>query len=632
MNYTDTILCHGQEVVSSPQFRYFEVYPELTFRLLDPTDYWRNRILEAGNPNREDFTKTDLSKSDDGTDPKSIFGGFPYSVTGLGNANQQLILGGIPGGLYYFQDTGRSYLVRTAAGDSFGCKDTLPQKIYVTAVRAKVKIDQTRPQCNTIIELFDSSYIQDPCIAELGSPCDKIVKWTVYWGDKSINSVNSFFNTLPSSIGHDYTRNGRFKIRWRVETQLGCVGWDSTEIYIPGPEPAFDTLIPKKYCTNDKILFPNLSRYTLRDSSEWIWEFGDGEIGNQYDTITTTNDTMNHRYMKPGKYEVKLTQYFKFVVGSTVKRCSVVFPDTNFGESKFIIEVYAYDTTKVLADPMKVCVGDTVNLTGSVRPDTIYSNYVWHFGKSVNDTLVSPDTFQKVAYSTPGKYTVKFYGDLNTVPSGYKVCPMKDSVEILVDFVTADFEIDSARKPLFCFNNTSTNSVENNWIYYSSKDLKTLTPDLRIMDGKAANNDPQHCVDYRDSLGSYWVCLEAINEIGCRDTICKKLVNNFRATILPPNVFTPNTDDFQGLDVDGNPGNNTFNIVIEGEEKYDLVIYDRWGVKVFESTDKNKDWNGKVNNSGAVCPDGTYYYILKYRYKGNDKDEPVLNGIVKIIR
>jgi gliding motility-associated-like protein len=98
-----------------------------------------------------------------------------------------------------------------------------------------------------------------------------------------------------------------------------------------------------------------------------------------------------------------------------------------------------------------------------------------------------------------------------------------------------------------------------------------------------------------------------------------------------PNVFTPN-GKFDGKDDEGLVGNEVFNILIEGEDKYDLVIYDRWGVKVFESSDKTNDWNGKVKNTGAECPDGTYYYILKYRYKGIDKDEPILNGIVKIIR
>jgi gliding motility-associated-like protein len=181
--------------------------------------------------------------------------------------------------------------------------------------------------------------------------------------------------------------------------------------------------------------------------------------------------------------------------------------------------------------------------------------------------------------------------------------------------------------------------VKNFWSFYNDgSNIKNPTgnkPTPRIYnrttDGQELN-DPQVCEDYRDSLGEYWVCLEVESAIGCTDTICKKVYNDFKASIRPPNVFTPNTDNFTGVDKEGLVGNNVFNIEINGQVKYDLVIYDRWGVRVFESTDANKDWNGRVNNTGAICPDGTYYYILKYRYKGIDKDEEVLNGVVRIIR
>lgn len=637
MNYTDTILCHGQQVVSSPQFRYFEVYPEITFRLLDPRDYWRDRILEAGQQFREGFTRHDLNQKDDNpAQPITIFGGFPYSVTGLNNAaNQTLIMGGGTGSLYYNKDTGESYLIRTVTSDSFGCIDTLPQKIYVTAARAKFKLDQTRPQCNTIVELFDSSYIIDPCVQELGAPCDRIIKWTVYWGDKSINSVNSFFNNLPSQIGHDYVKNGRFKVRWRIETELGCISWDSTEIYIPGPEPLFDTSILRQYCVGEKVDFSNLSKHTRADSSTWTWSFGDNVFDNQRDTITAANDTMSHRYLAPGKYKVSLRQYFKLQVGATSKTCYVDYPDTSQGEPIFEIEIFAYDTTTVKASPMKICAGDSITFTGKVRPDGRYSFYNWSYGLNATDTSILPDTITGRRYYTPGKYTVKFKGDVNTVSSQDKVCAATDSVIIEVADVKADFDIDSTRKPLFCFNNTSVNSEKHRWSFYNPVDLMTLPVAARVFIPASNINDfdkPQICEDYRDSLGTYWVCLEAANDIGCKDTICKKVVNDFKAAIRPPNVFTPDGGAFNGADPDGQLGNESFNIYIEGEDKYELVIYDRWGVKVFESTNKNNDWNGKVNNTGAVCPDGTYYYILKYRYKGNTDDEPVLNGVVRIIR
>ena len=62
-----------------------------------------------------------------------------------------------------------------------------------------------------------------------------------------------------------------------------------------------------------------------------------------------------------------------------------------------------------------------------------------------------------------------------------------------------------------------------------------------------------------------------------------------------------------------------------------MVIYDCWGVKVFESDNTANDWNGHLNNTVDECPDGTYYYILNYRYAGKDEDEPILNGVVKLI-
>lgn len=649
MNYNDTILCHGQTVTAEPQFRYFNVYPELGgicnltgTPLLDCIDYWRNRIGEAGNINREGYTRWDLSKDDDGTDPRSIFGGFPYSATGLGNTI--LTLGGNTNGLYYLKDTGYIYHIRTAASDSFGCKDTFPQDVYISAVRAKFKLDQKRPQCNTIIELFDSSYIMDPCrgVFQNNDSCDWIVKWTVNWGDGQRNSINNFFlGSYPGQVGHDYTRNGAFKVIWRVESRLGCVDYDTIDIYIPGPIPFFDTFIPRKYCVNEKVSFKNLSTYVKRDSSTWLWQFGDGEFASQYDTITPANDTISHRYKKPGRYAVYLRHFFKLVLGTQVKTCNVVYPDTLGGQQPiFYIDIVAYDTVKLKVDRNKICPGDVVNLTGQVKPYKRYSNYRWHFGQNPGDTLITTDTFRTQRYPKEGKYTIKFMGDKSTFPTTEKICAAEDSVKIEVFNVVADFDIDSTREPIFCFNNKSTGSTKHQWGIYGKKDVMAVNPasargfkiDIDSLQPDASN--PQVCRDYRDSLGEYWVCLEAINDIGCRDTICKKLVNNFESGIKPPNVFSPNNgaDGFQGLDGEGLKGNDVFNIEIKGEEKYDLVIYDRWGVKVFESKDKMNDWNGKVKNTGADCPDGTYYYILKYRYKGKDKDEPVLNGVVQIIR
>ena len=348
LNMVDTIICHGQEVNAQPQLRYFEAYPEILFRQTDPVDYWRNRIAEAGNVNREGYTRTDLSKDDDGTHPRSIFGGFPYSISGLDNKpGNYLQLGGGVSSLYYNQDTGRTYLLRMAISDSTGCLDTLSQTIYTTAARANFKLTASRPQCDMIIGFEDSSYVLDAHKKVLGTSSDKIIKWTIYWGDMSPNPTNVFFNQLPQSIAHTYVRSGTYTIKLRIETELGCVTWDSANVYIPGPKPSFDTSINKTYCPNDVVNFRNTSLYFSQDSCTWLWEFGDNKFGTQIQDINSSNNPIGHAYTAEGQYEIRLHLYYKLKTGNQTKSCKMTFPDDQFLEKPFYINVRNCDSTGI---------------------------------------------------------------------------------------------------------------------------------------------------------------------------------------------------------------------------------------------------------------------------------------------
>jgi gliding motility-associated-like protein len=73
-----------------------------------------------------------------------------------------------------------------------------------------------------------------------------------------------------------------------------------------------------------------------------------------------------------------------------------------------------------------------------------------------------------------------------------------------------------------------------------------------------------------------------------------------------PNVFTPNGD--------GN--NDYFMINAKHLNSYSIVIYNRWGKKVFESNNVSQSWDGKN------VEDGTYYYIIKaLGMNGKEYDE-----------
>ncbi len=195
--------------------------------------------------------------------------------------------------------------------------------------------------------------------------------------------------------------------------------------------------------------------------------------------------------------------------------------------------------------------------------------------------------------------------------------------------VSADFTIDSSAKPNFCFNYLQIPAVAYRWGFYHTCNIKK--EHLVFVENPAPNyKDGKICKDFTDSFGFYWVCLETSNFNGIRDTVCKKIWNVLQmdgAGSGPPTVFTPDDKD--------NKSPKTFLTGLEHNpevETFELVIFDRWGAKVFETKDKTNGWNGKVNNLGQECKAGTYYYTLKYQYKDKPNEEPSLNGTVQLFR
>ena len=66
--------------------------------------------------------------------------------------------------------------------------------------------------------------------------------------------------------------------------------------------------------------------------------------------------------------------------------------------------------------------------------------------------------------------------------------------------------------------------------------------------------------------------------------------------VITANVFTPDNDGFNDcFHFDGG---------LNECSEYTLVIYNRWGQKVFETKDFNTCWNGNINNGKKECPEG----------------------------
>lgn len=87
-----------------------------------------------------------------------------------------------------------------------------------------------------------------------------------------------------------------------------------------------------------------------------------------------------------------------------------------------------------------------------------------------------------------------------------------------------------------------------------------------------------------------------------------------------PTAFTPNQDG----------KNDMFTILgITSLSEYQLVVYDRWGKKIFETSDVKKGWTGTAN--GVNHPAGVYIWTCNYR-QHSSAEKIVLRGSITLIR
>ncbi len=112
-----------------------------------------------------------------------------------------------------------------------------------------------------------------------------------------------------------------------------------------------------------------------------------------------------------------------------------------------------------------------------------------------------------------------------------------------------------------------------------------------------------------DSAGTYNVCLYAYNSVNCPDSICYEVMIDEDFTVYVPNSFTPNGDGMNdifyvyGNDID--------------PEIYQLMIFNRWGELIFETSDFNEGWDG--TEGGLSVPIGVYIWKLKTEAKSQEK-------------
>ncbi len=150
-----------------------------------------------------------------------------------------------------------------------------------------------------------------------------------------------------------------------------------------------------------------------------------------------------------------------------------------------------------------------------------------------------------------------------------------------------------------------------------SVDTGNLRPIVRVNSGVRDYDDSNLDFDW----GGYWYSVMAYEGPGSHNATSR---SNDIYLIQPPLVFVPNA-----VTSDGNNLNDEFGWSDVFVKEFEMRIYNRWGEKVFETTDKNIEWSGEYKNDNLH---NSNVYVWVVIYKGWDNRRYIKKGTVTILR
>jgi gliding motility-associated-like protein len=155
------------------------------------------------------------------------------------------------------------------------------------------------------------------------------------------------------------------------------------------------------------------------------------------------------------------------------------------------------------------------------------------------------------------------------------------------------------------FMNTSTGEQQKEWSWH-------------FINNSGGRSDEQNPSYLFKAAGVYPVAMVVTNTWGCSDTLVRQIEVLPDFSVYIPNAFTP----------DGDGRNDAFYAKGTGIKTYSLVVFDRWGEKLFSTTDAKVTWDGSYK--GRECKNDTY--VWKLRVSGINGKVKEMAGQVLLLR
>ncbi|MFM1875796.1 MAG: hypothetical protein RL266_1533 [Bacteroidota bacterium] len=399
----------------------------------------------------------------------------------------------------------------------------------------------------------------------------------------------------------------------------GGSGCDSTIVTNVAIVSSYAELENISVCVGSMVTYPDGSTETITSNTIHLSSL---TSTSGCDSIITTNVTVTMGY--------SVVETFN-VCGDT----TITYPDgvtetvtMNTTHASFLLSADGCDsivTTNVnifsnylLQETVSVCTGENYTFpdgsTQTISNDLIYTSQ-FNTGTGcdsiiVTDVSVRPSSLERetVSLCIGASYTfadgtvidpITVDTVYNSFFSNYQGC---DSV-----IRTTIIALNSLSEPTFTWIPINPDQDDNE-VTFSTEETGILNWSIRDFQENLLFSSSDTGFVYAfpyDSIYPHIICL-AVEENGCFGEVCDTVSIEAETTVYIPNTFTPHEmGEADGI-------NDVFLPIIGGGTpyRYTLEIFDRWGEKLFESSDPYQGWNGTYK--GKLVEQAVYAYRLRF--------------------
>ena len=301
----------------------------------------------------------------------------------------------------------------------------------------------------------------------------------------------------------------------------------------------------------------------------------------------------------------------EFTSGSvTLSLTAVAIAPCQNVSSTVVVNFYPNPVISFTVDNPKGCPVHCVNFTDQstiAAPDNIQA-WSWNFGDGGSSSAQNPAH----CYNNTGLYSVTLTATSNhlcsttmSIPQMIEVYPVPIASFVPNPLVTTIVD------PNIFFQNTSQGATSYSWNFGDAycgsiaANTSTLT-------------SPTHTYSVAQD---YVIDLIATSIHGCisETTVTIKVEPEF--TFYIPNAFTPGSTE--GV-------NDIFTGMGIGIVKYEMWIFDRWGVNIYYTNDINRGWDGTVQGKPGLVQQDVYTWKVKLKDVFNRNHDYV--GHVTLLR